>query len=419
MHNRKLDASLTSIILLLYFYSFGTLGFLNLFNAKAIIQMIAFSLIIISLYKINIKISIDKLLSATIFLTFFSVGVILNGESYLEIANIISIVILIYYVSIIDGKKIINFSNILLITTTLLYLLILISFITYLVFPEELAKANFNIYDSSTGSGRVYPHNLIDWLSFTSGDGYEILGYSIPRLKGYSVEPSATVVHYLAPLAVILFLNRSFNGLVISLLIINLITISSLLSVFIITFSIFLWIVPTFLKRYIYVFIFLIISVPLFFSENIVKPLFTHFANFLFDCCNYDLFLRKLANEGEQSNLSHRISGMILAYQLTISSPFGYSKTLLGPGSPLIAFVSCYAGWVGVFCLGAYFYKVIKMYRALCVYDGHWFPQHFLFSLVCTSLFFSGYGWDRTSGILMLIIFYKLLHERTFSLKIS
>ena len=162
-----------------------------------------------------------------------------------------------------------------------------------------------------------------------------------------------------------------------------------------------------------------ILVLIIFFSNDIVEPLFKYLAQFIFDCCRVDIFLRKLADEGYQSNLSERLNGIASAYKLAISSPFGYSKTLLGAGSPLFAFVSCYSGWLGLCFLGAYFYKIMKMYITLCGADGSWFPQHFLMAIVFIALFLSGYGWDRASGILILIIFYKLLYERTSTLKIS
>ena len=67
----------------------------------------------------------------------------------------------------------------------------------------------------------------MDFISFTSGDGFSVMGRQIMRMKGYSNEPSSTIVHYFAPAALAFLLGGRYLYLGVFILAVNMITIVS------------------------------------------------------------------------------------------------------------------------------------------------------------------------------------------------
>ena len=94
--------------------------------------------------------------------------------------------------------------------------------------------------------------SILDYLSFTSGDGFEFFGNVVIRVKGYSNEPSSTIVHYLAPAGFAFFYYRTYRLLGIILLLFSLICISSLIGIIAIALSFLVYFILSIKRSYVF-----------------------------------------------------------------------------------------------------------------------------------------------------------------------
>jgi len=176
-------------------YGFGVFGLLNLFDFRNTFQFIYIfiSLSLSILIYLNRNLPKNGVLISLIFFFTLAFGeLVLTGRFnvFIEILIILNSLAVIFLLS---DREIIKVARILIIVTTILSLLVLTGFLYYVINPDQFVNANFNIYDSSTGGNSLSPHNFIDWISFTSGDGHTLFGKHIPRMKGYPNEPSSSM----------------------------------------------------------------------------------------------------------------------------------------------------------------------------------------------------------------------------------
>ena len=270
------------------------------------------------------------------------------------------------------------------------------------------------IYSSEVGKERVYPGHFMDYISFTSGEGFFINGHQITRMKGYSNEPSSTIVHYVAPAAIAFILGGRFSYLGVFILAINIVAIGSFTTYIILILSfVFFTIkfIPKVLGRALF---FLLICCFLFFILNpdIVLAGFLYASSLALDLAGFDLISRKIGDGTVNSNLGNRQQGIMNGVTLALTSPLGYSAEKLGPGAGLFYIISSRAGWIGILIFGVFmtrFIKNIKTTYFMASSSTYVYGLSLLLSNLLVALFISGYGWERPPGIIIMLLFFSFL----------
>tara|TARA_B110001450_G_scaffold256640_1_gene287902 strand:+ start:923 stop:2335 length:1413 start_codon:yes stop_codon:yes gene_type:complete len=413
-NSQHLNAGVMAIILLSLMYSFGTFGFLNLFGARSIVQMALIAVMTSLFIVMRFSIRVSHLFPIIVFSGTYVIGsLIFSGTiaSLVDMYILIFCFVLFFYA---PPKHLIFFSKVLVIATTILCILVVIAFIYYQIYPVEVSRANIFIYSSEVGSKRIYPGHFMDFISFTSGEGFNINGHQVTRMKGYSNEPSSTIVHYVAPAAIAFILGGRFLYLGVFILAVNIVAIASFTSyiILILSFAFFtIKFIPKVIGKALF---FLTICCFLFFVFNpdIVLSGFRYVSLKMLDYAGFDLLSRKIGDGSVNSNLGDRHQGIIEGFKLALTSPLGYPKENLGSGAGLFFMVSSRAGWIGILIFGvfmAHFIKNIKITYFMASSSIYVYGLSLLLSTLLVALFISGYGWSRPPGIIMILLFFRFL----------
>ena len=288
-------------------------GFLNLFGARSIIQAVLLGFVTLLFISMRFKFRLVDFLVFSIFSVVYVVGSFVywgQAGSLIDAYILVFCVILFFYV---PPDHIIYFSKVLVFSTTILCLLVAIASIYYQIYPGEILRANIRIYDSMIGHNKINPGHFMDFISFTSGDGLNVMGHKIPRMKGYSNEPSSTIVHYVAPAVLAFLLGGKYVYLGIFILFVNVVGIFSLTTyiILIISFGFFsLKLVPNMLSK---ILLYLIIFSFLFMIMNpeIVLAGFIYASKLAMDYAGFDLISRKIGDGTQNSNLGERHLGIM------------------------------------------------------------------------------------------------------------
>jgi len=206
-HKQNLATYIFSFIVVIAFYSFGTFGLLNLYGLRNSFQFLIILFTFFGLISIttNFK-ETDEYKNKNIFLItivlFFlyygSMFALIKGTVLTTLIQSLLMLIFTLYLMFVNIKYINMISKIIIIFTFILSLMGFIAYFAF-IFNENLIKeVNFGLYDSTVGPTTIYAKSWVEYLSFTSGDGFEFFGYNVTRVKGFCNEPSATIVHYLA-----------------------------------------------------------------------------------------------------------------------------------------------------------------------------------------------------------------------------
>lgn len=414
-YSQHLSPGVMAIIILSLMYSFGTFGFLNLFGARSIVQSLLIGIITLIFVVMRVRFRVSHLLPIIVFSTaYILISLMFQSRigSLVETYILIFCFVLFFYS---PPKNLIFFCKALVIATTILCSLVLIGFIYYQIFPDELSSANIRIYSSEVGSKRVYPGNFIDFISFTSGDGFQIMGHTITRMKGYSNEPSSTIVHYVAPAAIAFILGGRFVYLGIFILAVNVLAVASFTAYIILILS-FGFFSIKFIPKVIGKVLFLLVIccfLYLVLNPQIVLQGFMYASLILMDLAGLDLLSRKIhVGMAETSNLNERHQGIMHGFRLALTSPFGYSQEKLGSGSGLFYTVSSRSGLIGILILGVFITRFIKTIKATYFKVpslAYLYGISLIMGILLVSLFISGYGWARPPGIIMMLLYFRLL----------
>ena len=414
MIKRNLSSGILSITLLSLMYSFGTFGFLNLLGARTVVQILLITVLACLFYVMHTKVKVAHFIPVFVFSGLYAVGSIIHGK---HLSGLLDVYVLIFcFICLIYAPplKVIFFAKTLVIVTTFLCVLVVIAFVYYQIYPYEFESANYDIYDSTVGHKQIYPSHFMDWLSFTSGDGFMLNGKSILRLKGYSNEPSSTIVHYLAPAVIAFILGGGFVYLGIFILAVNMVTIGSFTTFVVFTLSLFLLMLNIFPKRLAgflltltgFSFVILILQ------PNLVFSIFSYVSAEAMQYFGFDMLSRKMGSGVGESSLGQRQSGIIDGMSLALFSPVGYSTDKLGAGSGLFYIISSYTGWLGIFIFSFFITRLIKNIKIILSLSSSLmlkFGVSFLLAILIIVLFVSGYGWSRPPGIIMLLLFFRIL----------
>ena len=415
-NNRQhLSAGVMTTILLSLMYSFGTFGFLNLFGARLIIQMCLIAIIAMSFSAMSVRVRVKHLFPVIVFSGAYATGSFMYGGFFGHIVDmgiLLFCFVLFFYA---PSKNIIFFSKILVVVTTILCSFVLIAFIYYQINLDLFSRANFIIYHSDVGSKRIYPGHFMDYISFTSGEGFNVFGHPITRMKGYSNEPSSTVVHYLAPAAIAFILGGRFLYLGVFIVAVNIVAIGSFTSYIILMLSFGFFTIKFISKKFGRVLFPLVICCFILFllSADVVIIVFKYSSAIMMDYAGFDLISRKMGDGIGSSNLGDRHQGIIDGFKLALTSPLGYSQEKLGPGAGLFYLVSSRAGWIGILIFGVFILRLIKniknQYFMTLSSSIHIYGLSLILSILLVALFISGYGWSRPPGIIMVLLFFRFL----------
>jgi hypothetical protein len=410
---------LYSFLILGGVYFFGTFGILNLLGIRNHTQVIyvivvyIVSLLLMRQNKYNISYT-NIVLTIILFISLY-LNIIRGDNDFLKIIEYVLMAFLIITIMNVSKKYFIKVTKTLVVITVILCVFVLIAFVYYQINPREYSSANFDIYDSTVGGGEIYPNHIMDWLTFTSGDGYVAFGYVINRMKGYSNEPSSTMVHYLTPAIFGLFLGGWYSFCAVIIIFVNVLSIASFTTYIIVTLSLIIFIIIKIFKKMSgYMLsasmLFMLIAIT---QANFMFEIFEKVGNFTLD--SNDLILRKIGGGIDKSTLGSRQLGIYTGINNLISEPFGYSSNKLGPGAGLMYIVSSISGWVGSLI---FIYFNFKLYNKLLRFNElkkirtlEKYGVALSLATLFVALFISGYGWDRLPGIVMLTILFRIISE--------
>ena len=409
-------------ILLLSFYSFGPFGFFNLFGARLVVQFLILVIYIYILLNINPRINKNEIFGFILFAILIAFGSFFYRS--LITYFIESFLFFFIYILISTSPKvyITHMIKYFVIITFILSILILVAYLIHIITPEIYYKVNQDIYDSTVGYNQIYVGHWVDYLSFTSGDGFAFYGKISPRMKGYSNEPSSTILYYLSPVIFGFYLGKRYNYLSAIIILINVICIGSMTSMLLLVLTIVIYIIYLLEniigRKFRNVFLFFLICFLIYFLMSLdtlltFQQVYGDKAN---DIAGFDLLSRKT------NTLNVRQLGIFEGFKNLLKFPFGCPSIDLGAGAGLAFTISSYTGYIGVLLLFYYIFIIVKLINWYTRKKNNFkskFLASFIYSNLFVLLFISGYGWDRLPGLLFLILLHKLFYNSFYKQHIS
>jgi hypothetical protein len=410
-----------SIIVIMAFYSFGTFGLLNLYGLRNSFQFI---IIIASFFGIvsilsNIK-KKEKSLIITIsiiIIGFLYYGVMLaliKGTMLNSLIQSILMIIVTLYLLFVDMKYIRIISKVIVINTFILANMGFIAFIAFLLNDNLLNEVDFSLYDSTIGSKIIYAKSWVEYLSFTSGDGFELFGTNITRVKSFCNEPSATIIHILAPVGLALLFSKRFIYISIVILLFNIFAIASLMAWITILGSVviyFFYQIKNNLVKKLLIISSMLLILLLMSNINTAVSSILDIGNSLQNSASISLIAKK------EGSITMRLLSFSTALNEFKNHPLGGSSYNTMTGHLLN--VSLVGGILIFLIIGNFYIKMIN-YSILAFNNNKSlkyirFAIAFISSVLLVSLFLSGYGWDRIPGVIMLMLFYRHLQYMSYS----
>ncbi len=402
------EPSSLPVAIAIAFYSFGTFGFLNLFGLRTAAQVVVGIMLVAAVGAVRRSALRSTATMAGIFFFVYAVGGLYHNGAWgfpVEAAFAMGVWILI---TVASYRQVVVTARTLVVMTAVSTMGLAIAYGGYLWHPEWLDRANFEIYDSTVGAARVFPGFPLDYLSFTSGDGFVIGANVLPRLKGYSNEPSATVVHYLAPAVLALFLSRRYRWLGLFVLLVNVVAIASvttyvvlaITAVLLVWFYLFRWASTLGVVVGGMLFVFFMLN------GTAVTQFQSAMGERAIEIANFDLLARKAGS------LMVRQEGLASGLPRVLAEPLGWSGVESIAGAGLLLIVSAYAGWIGLsiligWCVSAGRLAINYASRRASLRSRA--ASAFFLAMLFVMLFVSGYGWNRVPGAIVLAIMYRLM----------
>lgn len=398
-----------SILILLTYYFFGNFGLFNLFDirneSQLIVLLLLFSFVLIKKRIYNIK---AKTVILYFFTVLFFIGAFARSNSYPFLIYLIICVIIIYLLGGYTAYNLTSLLKLFTLTSFILCIPVMFTFMYYFFNIAELQSANFEIYTSQSGSTKAVAKNLFDYFCFTSGDGFTFFSYTIPRVKGYCSEPSSTFMYYLMPSIFGFLLSLKYRIISTLSILINVICIGSFSCLLVILFGLFFFLIMkiTFFNRLKYIVLFVLLITITNFS------LTSRIAYYIVEIIPVTNILSKKISSSEDGSLHLRGQGIENGFKMIFTKPLGYNSQLRVTGSGLLFLTSSYSGILGISLLLIIIISIFnaKNYSFIDI-ASYATNYQFYFSLLISSIFFSlfvnGYAWDRPSGLIMLyILFY-------------
>lgn len=409
IHNRLMTFTIIGSV-----YSFGTFGGLALLHLNPVIQLLVTVCIVYIITELCLK-PIRKIVIYGIIISMMSILLQgLYGAQMLTIRDGIIALLLAVIILNASPDQITYNSKLILNICTILNVFVLIAFILYSTDKELLASANYEIYTSNKSlADGIRPQVFTEWLSFTSGDGYTFNELSMARMQGYAPEPSATIVHYFAPAIFGFFLGGRYTAQSVFIILVNVVAISSVLTIFIILCAVVLWIYTLFLSnvvpRKLLIVITALCLLILIQALHIASPVYV-IGNSLLSIFDVDLISRKFNTINNDSSLGVRLDALTQSILLISTSPFGFLSANNSAGGGLFYSVCAYLGWLGgLLFIGSLMQIGLKFVRLFYEVSLNRFGLSLLMSTLLFASFISSYGWDRPAGIVKIMILLSLV----------
>lgn len=408
-----------AITIVVAFYSFGAFGFFNLFWMRLVFQ---FSVALFSIFGVlavffHLNQYLQNKRNPLLYIILSILGLLYYGMVYAVIVEdflggIIQSVlacIIVLFILFTRTKLIIFISKCIVVISFFFTLLGYIAYVGLLIDPTT--NYNLILYDSTISNEQIFPASWLEYFSFTSGDGYSFFGIQVTRLKGFCSEPSATIVHYLAPACIAFLYSKKYKIMGYIMLMFNVLAISSVVGLIIIFGSVFLYYI--FLMRsnkgmYFIIGCVLLIGLTLMLNVSLAESILLDFGRNIFEATSYDLISRK------EGSLTVRLISFGIALQEIISNPLGWSNysTMTGlltnaglKGGVLLILILIVFG-VKLFNYGFLIFQSKDKKNKQSRIGGS-----LLISCVFVTYLISGYGWDRLPGVIMLMLFYRNLQN--------
>ena len=410
----------SAIVVIISFYGFGTFGFFNIFGLAMPVQMAVtvFSLMIIFSF-ISLRLISEENKASFLFIsflfTYYGLFLIFSSGSILGLINAYMMWVMAVYLLFVERKYIFFISKSIIFLSTFSAFLGFYVFYIYSFYPTSFNYESIDLMSSNTGTSSINPPSVYDYLSFSSGDGYELFGQRLTRVKGFSNEPSTTMVHYLAP-AVIGFLYGGRYTLMSMMLIgFIILPVSTVLGILTILMTAIIYLVMKIKSEFFKNLVVLSGLLLIFLLMSSLDAVLSGIANFgqdLYSSTGTDLISRK-AGSAES-----RIISFNEAINSIISNPLG------GGGQTSTSGLFIQLGLIGgIPLMLATIVAGIKVYiNSNTAFNNHLnlkkrISISMLLSIFLTSFVLSAYGWDRVSGVIILVILYRHLIElnKTYS----
>jgi len=393
------------IALFLAVYSFGVFGLTNYYGLKIYFEIIAISLAILSIYNLKIsKTKIPLLLLFSIMMILYTFGVVISvSYSYFVMGAIIwffSVVTL-----LISDSVLMALTRCIIFFSVLLCFFVLVAYVLYLFNIYDYSASTARSFNSSNNYMVIYPSNIADMLSFVHG-GFSYLNLEAPfRMSGYASEPSNSITHYLAPVALgLIFYKRQFILLALFMLAVNVFCISSLLGIIIILSSVgvfLLLLMPVTLRRVIMILTVIGILVISTNTELLIDMIY-QFVTYTNAEVRDDSFAKLL--ESPQI----RTAATRDAIDTVINSPFGGSY--VGVSGAIFVFTAG-GGWIAGLIYIWFLYKIITIIMKL-FYSSNFSERCGLALFVSLLLYLSlvsANGWISVPGAIFVIVLYRIV----------
>jgi hypothetical protein len=386
-------------------YSFGNFGLTNYYGLKIYFEIIAIALAIISIYGLKIsRAKIPLLLLFSIMILPYIVGITLSVSYTYFITGSIIWFFSVVTLSISDSAIMALIRSITFFSVLLCFF-VLVAYVLYIYNIYDYSASTGSNFDSRNAFRTIYPANIADILSFVSGGGSTFNIDAPFRMRGYSTEPSASIVHYLAPVALgLLFYKSKFILLALFILAVNVFFISSFLGIIIILSSLgvfLLLLMPELIRRATMILIVTSILVMSTNTELLINAMY-QFASFTNDRLDADSFTKFFQSP------QIRTAAIRDSIDSVITSPFGGSY--VGLTGVIFAFAAgggLVAGLIYTWLL----YKIITMIMKLFYFSN--FSERCALALSVSLLLYSSlvssYGWISVPGAIFMIVLYRIV----------
>ena len=397
-----------TILLVIAYFSFGNFGYLNLLGIRELVQ---FSVILFSFHGVFVLPDVNKhnkRILKWLFMFVVYVGIVnIVVHQSLELLLLIWLMFVFSaFVLVADFKWVISITKKIVIVAFLFSVMGFFAFFSYVFNPELLYSTDLYAYTSDTGSGAVNSDFYLDYFSLAVDGNMDLFGIQVPRMRSFSSEPSATLVHMLVPGVLSLFLDYRYRILGFVIILFNLFAILSLTTI--IVFFVAFLIYPLFLySKKIFIYFSLGaagFSIMLAASNvGLVVQMIDIYGSEIHQNTSFNLIATK------KGSANIRLVSLNDAIDEIKTHPFGGSNMQSMTGV-LVSF-GLKGGVVLILLYLAFAINIVNRSHDRFRYCNNDMLHKYAISLVVSMIvvvsLISNHGWDRVPGWLAFLLFYR------------
>ncbi len=414
--NKSVQHLLSFCVLLIAisFYSFGSFGFLNIFGARRVIQIVLLLILMPILSLISTK-KIIRFLKEPLWLLVLSflIAEIILTQHKLNILNYFVALITIGALFSLKGKYVTFATKGIIVLCGIFSIMGIIQFIV-LWFNPSLSIFMDHRYASGMSADTISNISAIEYLGFIVADGGTTLfGHHVYRLKSFAAEPSVLVYSFLGPGILALSYRGMIRVLAYPILVFTIVFVASGTIWLCLLFSLIIFPIGYLFKRFPGLgglTIMLVIVMVMVMITKIDIPLF---ARSTIDFFSSVSFLHSMPSQKYNSSIV-RLTSIVYGFEKMWTYPFGLGDVgSLGIISGLIVISSLISGFPGLLLISVMFYRMFKYGIYVWQYygiEGKIFSSLFFGTFLQVSLF-SAYGWTSLPGLTMLCLLYIRIRD--------